>query len=217
MVEANRDFAEGRFDDSAAKLERLIAERGPSAALLFDLGNAYLRAGNPAKATLEYERAALLAPRDRGIDENLAVARTATGADDERGMLRRAVDHITIDAWTGVAAACLWVAALAFGLATLARTRRPSCITGGVAGVVAGAMCLGALAVRARVLDEAVVLAPTPVRVSPFESAQSSLAFPAGSIVALGARDGAYVLARDGHGRRGWVEASRVEAIIPSS
>ena len=48
-----------------------IANRHESADLYYNLGNAYYRAGNIAKARLNYERAALFNPGDRDIKENI--------------------------------------------------------------------------------------------------------------------------------------------------
>src|SRR5689334_2789551 len=72
LDDANRAFAEGRYSVAAAAFDELVHEQGYSAPLLFDLGNAYLRAGRPADAIVAYERAKVLSPRDREITENLA-------------------------------------------------------------------------------------------------------------------------------------------------
>ena len=61
------------------------AEPGYSAAALYNLGNAYARAGKPGLAVLNYERAALLAPDDPDIAANLHfVQRAARVAADLR-------------------------------------------------------------------------------------------------------------------------------------
>ena len=51
------------------------AEGGYSAAGLYNLGNAYARAGKPGMAVLNYERASLLAPNDPDIEANLRAVR----------------------------------------------------------------------------------------------------------------------------------------------
>ncbi len=60
------------------------APAGYSAAALYNLANAYARAGKPGLAVLNYERAKLLDPQDPDIDANLAARprriRIAAGA-----------------------------------------------------------------------------------------------------------------------------------------
>src|SRR5580658_10885631 len=50
---------------------------------LYNLANAYARAGKPGLAVLSYERAALLAPNDADIDANLAYVRAGAGVRPE--------------------------------------------------------------------------------------------------------------------------------------
>ncbi len=70
MAEANRDYQAGRFQESMEAYQSLLQAGYHSPALYHNLGNAYFRMGQLAKARLQYERALLMAPRDPIILQN---------------------------------------------------------------------------------------------------------------------------------------------------
>jgi hypothetical protein len=70
MAEANRDYQAGHFQKSIAAYQSLVQAGYHSPALYHNLGNAYFRAGQLARARLHYERALLLAPKDPIILRN---------------------------------------------------------------------------------------------------------------------------------------------------
>src|ERR1700726_3799579 len=59
------------------------AQAGYSAPALYNLANAYARAGKPGLAVLNYERAKLLDPNDPDIDANLRHVRESSGLPTE--------------------------------------------------------------------------------------------------------------------------------------
>lgn len=75
--EANALYESGKFREAAVAYNSLADERKGSAALLYNLGNAELRAGNKGKARLWFERALRLAPRDPDVLWNLQVLKNA--------------------------------------------------------------------------------------------------------------------------------------------
>ena len=76
---ANRAYTAAQYDDAATQFQKIIDQRGYSAALCFDLANAEARAGHPGLAILNYERARYLAPTDADIDHNLQLERKKSG------------------------------------------------------------------------------------------------------------------------------------------
>src|SRR5580700_4035738 len=77
---------------------------------LYNLANAYARAGKPGLAVLSYERAALLAPGDPDIDANLAYVRASAHVPMKpRNRFARLAQSIspTSAAWLGVAGVVL--------------------------------------------------------------------------------------------------------------
>lgn len=64
-------YASGNYSGAIALYEEVAKERGVSSALLADLGNAYVKAGDYGKGRLCYERSLLLSPGDRLVKNNL--------------------------------------------------------------------------------------------------------------------------------------------------
>jgi tetratricopeptide (TPR) repeat protein len=71
LQQANEWYRQESYEQARAGFEALIEEGYQSKALFYNLGNTYYRLGQPGKAILNYERALLLAPKDREIQENL--------------------------------------------------------------------------------------------------------------------------------------------------
>jgi tetratricopeptide (TPR) repeat protein len=73
--EANRLYEEGDYSGAIERYEEaLLSSR--DGRLLFNLGNAYFKAGRVGKAVVSYRRARLLSPRDPDIRANLAFVRS---------------------------------------------------------------------------------------------------------------------------------------------
>jgi tetratricopeptide (TPR) repeat protein len=217
MGDANHAFGEGHYTEAATAFERIIAVSGYSAPLLFDLGNAYLRDGKPVRAILAYERAQVLAPRDQAIATNLAVARTAASAADERTVISRAVQMLPTNTWTWLAAGAFWITVATLGIAMLSKRRRSWLVALGACAAITTSASAVALTIASRDLDRGLVMESAPVLVSPFDSAQSDFALPAGSNVELGRTRDRYIFVHDAHGRSGWVERAQVEPLVPRS
>ncbi|MEO7032931.1 MAG: tetratricopeptide repeat protein [Polyangiaceae bacterium] len=213
--DANRAFGEGRYPLAAQEFQQIITQKGYSAPLLFDLGNAYLKGGEPVKAILAYERARLLAPGDAAISANLTTARQAASVPDPSGRVTQAARSLSMNTWAWLASGCFWAAVLALGVAASYKRCRVWGIAVATGAGLIFASALGALCLASRQLDSALVLQAAPVLVSPFDSAQSDFALTAGSSVKLlGVRDH-YWLVRDAQGRSGWVDRAQVEPLIP--
>ncbi len=76
--EGNRFYQSGEFENAIASYNKIIEDGYESAALYFNLGNAYFREGNIGYAILNYERALKLSPGDEDIKHNLAFANAQT-------------------------------------------------------------------------------------------------------------------------------------------
>ncbi len=66
---ANRAFGAGKYAEAISGYEKITKENGYSAAVLFNLGNAYYHNNQFGRAILNYERALRLSPRDPDIQE----------------------------------------------------------------------------------------------------------------------------------------------------
>ncbi len=69
LAAAAQAAAGGDYRAAVRNYEQILDREGFSAPLLFNLGNAWLRLGNPARAILNYERALVLSPHNAAIDE----------------------------------------------------------------------------------------------------------------------------------------------------
>jgi tetratricopeptide (TPR) repeat protein len=72
--EANMAYQKLDFEKSIRLYEELIQNRNTSASIYYNLGNAYFKSGNFAKAILNYERALKLTPDDEEVNFNLKIA-----------------------------------------------------------------------------------------------------------------------------------------------
>ena len=71
--EANQLYADGNFADAAAQYEAILQEN-PQPEVYYNLGNAYFKQGEIARAILSYERALRLKPNFPDCKHNLAFA-----------------------------------------------------------------------------------------------------------------------------------------------
>lgn len=71
---ANEEYRAGRYRDAVRSYEEVLANGYESAALYYNLGNAYYKTGNIPAAILNYERAKRITPDDEDILHNLRLA-----------------------------------------------------------------------------------------------------------------------------------------------
>ena len=77
-IAADSAYVKGDYKAAIEIYESLVANNGESADVYYNLGNAYYKSENIAKAVLNYERALLLNPDDEDIRFNLELARSKT-------------------------------------------------------------------------------------------------------------------------------------------
>lgn len=188
-----------------------------SANALYNLGNAYARAGQPALAILNYERASLLAPDDPDIEANLDFVRTAAKQPSPpRTRLIRMLTSLppTLTAWLGVLGVAGVGIALTTGLiSTRYRRLRRTGLTVGTMLIVwnlASAMALWPAVHAAVVVTDA-----TPIRVSPVPMGDPLFTLPLAETVAVTAAHEDFVLIRTRTGKTGWAARSNVVPVVP--
>jgi hypothetical protein len=192
-------------------------QAGYSAPALYNLANAYARAGKPGLAVLNYERARLLTPNDPDIDANLRHVREAVGlAPDSRNRFERMADIASprILAWVGV------LGLLIAGAGMLARWLYPRHRHKLLAATLLGISLLGVTIANGvalwPIMHEAVVITQSaPVRVSPVPIEEPLLVLPEASIVSMSAEHDGFVLIRTEAGRTGWAPRASLAPIVP--
>jgi hypothetical protein len=184
---------------------------------LYNLANAYARAGKPGLAVLNYERALLLAPDDADINANLEYVRASAHVPTEpRTLFVRIAQaaNPTLVAWIGV----LGIAFVGVGL--LARKRAPRFRWFGAGGILIGVVLIALTVSNAMLLwprmHEAVVLIDqTPVRVSPVPMGDTAFVLREAETVAMTAEHEDFVLIRTRGGLSGWVARASLGTVVP--
>ena len=222
---ANRAYTYGSYDESAQLLQKIIATRGYSASLCFNLANAEARAGHPGAAMLNYERARYLAPTDADIDHNLQLARKQAGLEPNSyrwwQIMMRSINWTV---WLGLLAACVILLVLSL-IGNALRLASPALRTVFKAifficiplALLFGFVELACIGFNSRL--EGVIVAPkaATLLLSPFDGAESVGTIPEGELVTVEDRHNDYlrIEARDQH--FGWVQEKQLEPIIPGS
>jgi hypothetical protein len=75
MLTANQLYETGHYTQAAQAYQQLVDQGYGDSALYYNLGNAYFKQGDYARAILYYRQAEQLAPRDTDIEANLNMAR----------------------------------------------------------------------------------------------------------------------------------------------
>jgi len=193
------------------------APAGYSAAGLYNLANSYARAGKPGMAVLNYERARLLAPNDPDVEANLQFVRSSAHLPSETpGTFDRVAGTASpfLLAWIGIAGLIIVGACVLSGRSS-ARHRRLR-----HAGILLGLCMMGltvcnGIALWPRLHAGVVIVAATPVRVSPVPMGDALFTLAEGETVKLAAEHEGFTLIRSRSGRSGWVSKANVAPIAP--
>lgn len=218
--QANKLYEQGKYTEAAAAYEAILAAGRTSAALYFNLGNAWFKAGELGRAIAHYRLAERLTPRDPDVQANLAFARqSVAGRPYTPGRLERWLRRFTLNEATVVLALLLWSW---LGLLTGGylwpqrlrawRTATLACgLTVGVAALWLGLM----LHVRTGSTTAVVTASSAVVHYGPLEESQS--AFTARDGMELEVRDqkDGWLQVADNQARVGWIEARDV-LVLPS-
>ena len=170
--EGNRLYQEGDFEGALSSYLRVVEAGFESGQVYYNIGNAYFKGGNLARAILYYERARRLLPRDEDVRANLDLARSLTA--DEIEPLPR---FWVLNAWSWwvdllprsllvLLVVSAYVAAMSGVIVLILRRGAPSAVWGGRVALGTGGVLLVLglnLAIRELEIgqaEEAVVLEP---------------------------------------------------------
>ncbi len=223
--EANAAFASGDYAKAAATSQELIVSQGSSAARLYHLGNAQFKLGQFGPAILSYERAALLAPRDRDIQTNLKAARQAASTPASATALtwwRMPLGWLSLREWSFLTVSGLLLVTLpllTWAIAGLARRPwlRPAAQASLTCGLILTVPGILALTTRSREKTIGIITAEKPsLRLSPFPEATATDSPGTGRRVILtDSRPGWYYLSIEGSTATGWMPATEVSPLFP--
>jgi tetratricopeptide (TPR) repeat protein len=107
---ANKLYEEGKFAEAASAYETMTKSGQVSAALYFNLGNAFFKSGQIGRAIATYRQAEQLTPRDPDLRANLQFARNQTPSPTLLpARWQRWLGRLTLNEWTLLAAGAVWL------------------------------------------------------------------------------------------------------------
>ena len=223
---ANTAYNEGNFEKAAASYEQILSQNLHSAALYYNLANAYFKQGELGKALLNYNRASRIAPGDEDIRHNQEYAEKMTKDSIEKipeffltTWLRSVRGAMSCTAWTVLSIVMLAVAlvmALLYLLAQRMSLRKVGFYSMAVALLLVVATSIFAISERNQLVgrSEAIVMSTAAsVKSSPDRSATELFVLHEGTKVSIGATTDGWAEVRIADGRKGWIEDKRIERI----
>lgn len=219
--QANKLYEEMKFTEAVAAYEQLVQAGHVSAALCFNLGNAYFKSGQLGRAIAAYRQAETLSPRDPDLQANLQfVRKNVVGATPRKPPFwRRALTTLTANEWTWVTCGFGW----SWFILLAARQWRPGLIktlsgyTAG-AGVLFGICLVCTLSVLRleRSTTWAVVIArEAVVRYGPLSASPTFYLLHDGAEARVLDQDRDWLQIIDDAKRKGWVESAQVLVLRP--
>ena len=212
---ANKLYEEGKYADAAASYERLLQGGQVSAALFFNLGNAAFKSSQIGRAIAAYRQAERLAPRDPDVRANLQFARNQVqGPTLPVGRWQRWLGRLTLNEWTAMAAAALWLLFLLLALLqwrpALKATLRTA-VLAVAAGTVLLAACLAAALCQARSVRIAIVVKPEAVvRAGWFDESKEAFTVHDGAELRVLDQNGKWLQVSPDPLRLGWIPRDEV-------
>lgn len=212
---ANKLYEEGKYSDAVAAYEKLERRRLASPAFCFNLGNAFFKSGQIGRAIVAYRQAESLTPRDPDIRANLAFARgQVLGPTIVQSRWQRTLATLTINEWSGLAAAAFWLGflLLAAGQWRPGWQRRLRVCAGAVGGaVIVLFACLALALYEKRSTRTAVVIVRNVMaRQGPLDEAQNAFVVHDGAELKVLDQKDDWLQVSVGQRRIGWVKRDAV-------
>jgi tetratricopeptide (TPR) repeat protein len=214
---ANKLYEEGRFAEAATAYENLLRSGGVSAALYFNLGNAYFKAGQLGRAIAAYRNASRLSPRDPDITANLQFARNQRqGPSVSISPFHRWLGKFSLNEWTSLASIAFWTWLLLLAFTELRPTLKKP-LRGTLLVLGASTVGLGILLIaewRAeRLIQVVVVTAPqASARHGPLDESQVAFTLNDGAELRLLDKKNDWLQVTSGANRVGWIKRNSVIA-----
>lgn len=224
--QANAAYNSGDYTSALKLYEAIQTEGLHSAALYYNMANAYFKMDELAESILYYNRALRLAPADEDIRHNLEYAESMTKDSIEKipefiltTWVRAVRGAFSSTAWS-VLSLVLLATSLAMMLVYLLAQRLSLRKVGFYVMMVAGVLFIlttifawgeGRMDVEHR---EAVVMnSAVSIKSSPDRAATELFVLHEGTKLVIGATIDGWAEVRIADGRKGWIEESRIERI----
>lgn len=216
--EANRFYEQGKYPEAVERYQNLLQAGRNSAAVFFNLGNAWFKQGKLGQALLNYRKAEALAPRDPDIQANLRFTRerVTDSLSVQRSVWKRTLRYFTLNELAISTTILFWIWA---GFFCLRRVRPTLASKLKLATIVAGTLfALSVLTTTAAYVEHnkriaIVVSKQATVHLGPLPESQSAFVATDGSeLLILNERPG-WLQVSDRTGRTGWIAIA--DAAIP--
>lgn len=220
FANANRLYDQGHFREAATAYEELVKAGFKTPTILFNLGNAWFKSGEIGRAVAAYRRAERSAPRDPDIRANLQFARNQVqGPTLKTGRTRQWFGRLTLNEWTVLAAAGVWVSLLMAAAMQwrpdYKRSLRTPLIASAVVSVVL-AGCLGTAYAQAKETRLGVVVVPeATVRQGPLDEAATLFVLHDGAELEVMDRKDDWVQVSTDPRRMGWLRQTNIMELSP--
>jgi len=222
--QANRLYEQGKYLEAANAYQKLVQSKPASAALYFNLGNAWFKAGQSGRAIAAYRQAERMAPRDPNLRFNLNfVRKKVTGSDTAPAEgWRHWLGTLTLNEWTAIAMGASWLWFILLALREfrpgLRRTLAGYTATAGVAATLLAAILISALYDQSRIKQAVVIATSAVIRYGPLEESQVFYQLRDGSEVivldekelSVGGKNQTWLQVQDASRRVGWVQRDQV-------
>ena len=224
FIQANKLYEQGKYNDAALAYDALIKSGSISPALLFNLGDARLKAGQAGLAIAAYRQALRLAPRDPDIRSNLQFARNQAqgGASPTSGtMVTRWLNRLTLNEWSAMASISFVGWCLLFALGQWNTGFRPRLRNAKILLGCSGSLLVIAAAsvYQAQQLTRTAIIAipEAVVRLGPFDESQSAFTARDGIELEVTDQRPGWWQVVDSTGRSGWIAAPQVVLDPPAT
>lgn len=226
LKKGNAHYASKEYAKAISAYQSVIERGKESAALYFNLGNAFFRTGAMPKAVLYYEKARLLQPNDPEIKENLKMARQLTGDEIEAvpeffltRWRKTVMNWLSADVWGYISLAAFLALLAAIGFYAAGRraaVKRSAFSAGIILLLLTGISFSMGYAQKQRIEahNSAIVFSPSvTVRSAPNQSSTSLFVIHKGTKVHIRSHSGDWYEIRIANGEVGWLKKEDVRRI----
>lgn len=209
---ANAKYQSGDFKSAAALYEKAVSEKGATAALYYDLGNAAFKNGKKGLARVSYERALGITPRDRDLRWNLDILKStlADRAEPPSDVLRAKWAAVLSNVTVNESALCFMLSIFLLALASWAVFARMGRIF--VVGrvfftvlVLVSGFLFSAKWFDTRDARVVITVKETPVRYGPSVKETKAFTLHEGALVRLGDETQNWLYVSLDDKRAGWI------------
>lgn len=214
--QANALYAQGKFSEAAEKYKTLLGSGHTSPAVLFNLGNAYFKAGQLGKAIAAYRTSQARAPRDPDVQANLRFARNRVqGPTLTIPAWQRMLGRLSLNEWAVAASVALWLCLLLLATGQFRpafnRALRPYLVASALIFLILAGCTWMALRITRAPLA-IVTAAEATVRQAPLDDSESAFVVHDGAELRVLDAKGDWLQVTPNGKRIGWVNRSQVLA-----